>query len=70
MAVDNSVGYLPSITPVPALQSPAVLGLGVTRITYVAEDRAGNTAQCVMTVTVVGEYPGTFIFCHSDNANF
>lgn len=52
-ALDNSI-YLPTLTIIPAMTSPAQLSIGHTLVTYVAEDLNGNKRKCSFSITVIG----------------
>ena len=49
---DNTV----AVTSTPDTPSGSSFPLGGTLVTYTAQDAYGNTAQCLVYVTVVGEY--------------
>ncbi len=53
VAVDNSP-YLPLVSVVPAVVPPTIMPIGVTEVTYVAEDGNRNKAKCSFDVEVRG----------------
>jgi hypothetical protein len=54
VAVDNS-GFIPVLTSDPAVVPPARFPIGVTAVTYRAEDLSENVAKCKFYVTVNGQ---------------
>ena len=52
---DNS-GELPTLSVIPIMEPPVYLPVAQTHITYIAEDMAGNKANCTFTVHVRGLY--------------
>ena len=62
---DNS-GHIPDIVSLPAVtELPMKFRIGTSSITYVAQDRRGNTAECTFHVTVVDMEPPTVDQCES-----
>jgi hypothetical protein len=53
IAIDNS-GFLPMVTPVPAVVPPVAIPIGTTHIKYIAEDGSRNKAHCSFSVYVKG----------------
>ena len=58
--VDNS-GLLSVLTSDPAVTPGSKFPIGVTRVTYRAEDLSQNVAKCIFTITVVGELNSNLI---------
>ncbi|XP_052833673.1 sushi, von Willebrand factor type A, EGF and pentraxin domain-containing protein 1 [Octopus bimaculoides] len=56
LAYDNS-GLVPSITTIPAVQPPARFPIGVTLVTYIAQDANKNRQECKFNVTVKDTQP-------------
>ena len=54
VAIDNS-GFIPVLTSDPAVVPPADFPIGVTMVTYRAEDLSQNVAKCKFAVKVIGE---------------
>lgn len=54
VAVDNS-GFIPVLTSDPAVVPPVRFPIGVTTVTYRAEDLSENVAKCKFYVTVNGQ---------------
>lgn len=53
--VDNS-GFIPVLTSDPAVVPPAPFPIGITIVTYSAEDLSQNVAKCKFYVLVLGEH--------------
>lgn len=56
VAVDNS-GFMPVLTSDPAVVPPAQFPIGVTTVTYRAEDLSENVAKCKFLVRVIDDTP-------------
>ena len=54
VAVDNS-GFIPNLSSDPALVPPARFPMGLTIVTYRAEDLSNNVAFCKFYVMVTGK---------------
>ena len=54
VAVDNS-GFIPVLTSDPAVVSPTHIPIGITIVTYRAEDLSENVAKCKFYILVLGE---------------
>ena len=54
VAVDNS-GFIPVLTSDPAVVPPAHFPIGITIVTYRAEDLSQNVAKCKFYILVLGE---------------
>lgn len=65
MATDNS-GSAPDVSSVPAItEQPMRFRIGVSTVTYRAQDRRGNQAECSFQVAVLDNQPPTVDQCES-----
>ena len=55
VAVDNS-GFIPVLTSDPAVVPPAHFPIGITIVTYRAEDLSQNVAKCKFYILVLGQW--------------